>query len=189
MKAALGFLCLAVALSLTASVSAAPDAPGDPALERPRVAPSNPTAPAVPATPRSSLSCNVTMKDVLREHTGGITQPRFEILDNLAGWCEFWDRLYAGHFPAPPCDTAAVDFPREVAVVAALGNRSNSCFDVTISCIARRGASLRVEVTEIQPGPRCLCSAEIVAPVHVVKMNQPARQADFHIQTATLDCP
>jgi hypothetical protein len=104
----------------------------------------------------------------------------YRVIDNLADWCAFWPSK---------CSTTAIDFSADVAVVAALGGRPDTCFDVTITCVQSDPAfpGIRVFATE-STDAGCDCFFEVVSPLQVVKVPRPVGSWAFTKDAVPL-CP
>jgi hypothetical protein len=124
--------------------------------------------------------CDRPFATIFKTSNSGVGPEQYRVIDNLADWCAFW--------PAN-CGTTAIDFSTHVAVVAALGGRSDSCFDVTITCIRSDPASpdIRVFVTE-GTHAGCICSPVISSPLHVVRLLRPVSASVFSNNSVPL-CP
>lgn len=145
--------------------------------------------PAVARAPiRVRAQCPGRFTDVLHEFEDGIHQPQFRIIDTVQAWCSFWDEVYSSRSPAPPCDTTSIDFTNEVAVVAALGDRTDTCYNERVTCVERRGDSINVVAVETVPGFSCGCGDAITQPLDVVKVSRPVVSATFSRKTAVLNC-
>ncbi len=117
-------------------------------------------------------------------------EPEDLVIRTEKQWCEFWARAYSAGTNPPPCDLGVADFQSEAIVAAAIGNRGNGCFGVSISCIESslgRGA-LRVLIRERVPGPGCICTQSLVSPVHAVVVDKPVGRVDFVHETTVLEC-
>jgi len=135
-------------------------------------------------------SCDVAATEVLHRQSSGVAFQQLRVIETETEWCAFWEEVFSNVSPAPDCDTTQIDFSSEVAVVAAIGNRPNGCYNADISCVNQRGQSddLRVTVQEIVPGKGCLCTQATVSPVDVVKVPRPVGRVDFFLKKATLSC-
>lgn len=143
-------------------------------------------SPSAHATP----TCDEPFTEVLRVSVSGIFFEQLRVLDNEAEWCAFWTEAYSNSSSPPPCDATVIDFDTEVAIVAAIGGRSNSCFAVDIACVGRAGNSenIRVEVVEQQPSLSCVCLPVVVSPLQVVKIVRPVHRANFKKRIELRDC-
>lgn len=135
--------------------------------------------------------CDKTATPVLQESHSGILVEQVRIIDSEPDWCDFWDEAHSIMFPAPPCDTASIDFTSEVAVVATLGPRPTSGYGVAVSCVQDLGESgnIRVTATQVVPGRNCMTLPVVVHPVSVVKVDRPVKYVQIRKQIDVLDCP
>ncbi len=97
----------------------------------------------------------------------GLGDPTRAVIRDSTAWEAFWTQAHALMEPTPP--TPAVDFTSSMLLVAALGTRSSGGHQVTIDSVAR-GATLRVFVTAVTPGPDCMTTMAITWPVQVVRV-------------------
>ena len=124
--------------------------------------------------------CDRPFATVFKTQLSGVTTEQYRVIDNLADWCAFW--------PAR-CGTTSIDFSTDVAIVAALGFRPDTCFDVTITCLQSNPAptDIRVFLTEATD-TGCECFFEITTPVHVVRAPRPMGASVFSKDTVP-QCP
>ncbi|MGH7631304.1 MAG: protease complex subunit PrcB family protein [Gemmatimonadales bacterium] len=97
----------------------------------------------------------------------GLGDPSRAVIRDSTAWAAFWTQAHALVEPAPP--VPAVDFDKEMLLVAALGTRSSGGHAVTIDSVAR-GATLRAFVTAVAPGADCMTTMAITWPVQVVRV-------------------
>jgi hypothetical protein len=97
----------------------------------------------------------------------GVGDPTRAVIRDSTAWEAFWTEAHALMEPMPPIP--AVDFTSSMLLVAALGTRSSGGHRVTIDSVAR-GATLRVFVTAVAPGPDCMTTLSITWPVQVVRV-------------------
>jgi hypothetical protein len=93
-------------------------------------------------------------------HTG-IGEARRLVIKDANAWSQFWSELGVG-------DRPAVDFRRDVVVVAAAGQRQTGGHEIAIDRVTQRDGELIVEVVETAPGPNCMTTASLTQPVDVV---------------------
>jgi PrcB C-terminal len=105
------------------------------------------------------------------------------VVRSRAEWEALWARLQARLDPAP-----AVDFAREMLLVAALGERPSGGYRVSIPAVAQDGALLRAEVLEIRPGRGCMTTMAVTTPVAVVRVPRSEAPVEFVERTETRDC-
>jgi hypothetical protein len=106
----------------------------------------------------------------------------YRVIDNLADWCAFRPSA---------CGSGLIDFTTEVAVVAAPGSRSDSCYSVAVTCMRRTGGSQDIGIVaqETYPGPGCACFFVLIDPMHIVKMPRPAGAVTFVNESVPAICP
>jgi hypothetical protein len=83
-------------------------------------------------------------------------------------WARLWDEVYAIVTPQP--SRPAVDFARDMLVVAATGTRPSGGFAVQVTGVMQRGTDLEVTVLETCPPPGARVSRALTRPVVVVRV-------------------
>ena len=132
---------------------------------------------APPAGPARGSAAPVTFTTLEQRSVPGQTGgKRREVIRDAAAWKAAWDEIRAGSDlpPEPP----AVDFPREMVVLAAMPTQG--CVSrVTIHAITpvSTGAPSRVRI--------CVVSAR---PFHAVKLRSLAGPARFHVERGETPC-
>jgi hypothetical protein len=91
----------------------------------------------------------------------GISEARRLVIRDANAWDQFWSELGVG-------DRPAVDFSRDVVVVAAAGQRPTGGHEIAIDRVSQADGELNVEVVERSPGPNCMTTASLTQPVDVV---------------------
>jgi len=108
------------------------------------------------------------------------------VVRSAAALADVWARLYAG-VPQPP-PLPAVDFAREMVLVAALGARPSGGHGVAIARAALDGGVLRVEVVETRPGAGCMTTQVITYPVAAARVALHDGAVEFVDRVETNDC-
>jgi hypothetical protein len=93
--------------------------------------------------------------------TSGITTPARLVIRDDSAYANFWTSLGAGARPA-------VDFSRDIVIVAAAGQRATGGNAIAVERVTRTGDGLAVEVVESNPGPGCMTTQALTQPVDVV---------------------
>ncbi len=137
--------------------AAAPAPPRQPRPRRPRP-PVTPTPPAMPhpgmlrqpVTPRMAASRSRSAGSVSTAPAGSLRRPA-------------WSSGTTAPTPAsgPPWAAErgpAVDFSRDIVIVAAAGQRATGGNAIAVERVNRTGDGLAVEVVETNPGPGCMTS-------------------------------
>ena len=112
----------------------------------------------------------------------GPATEQYRVIDNLADWCAFRPSA---------CGSGLIDFQTEIAVVAAIGTKPDTCYGVQFTCMRRNGATggVIVETQQMFPGPGCGCFTVITSPMTVAKLPRPAGPVTFSNGSAPLICP
>lgn len=113
----------------------------------------------------------------------GIRTRRGEVISRADVWQRTWDEINATISPKPPLP--AVDFERNLLLLAALGEQGDACKRVAIERIERTGGTLRVSVKESRPPASCVCPPVTVQPVQVVSVERAATGASFDFRSVT----
>ena len=119
-------------------------------------------------------------------YSSGLAQPAREVVRDGAAWSALWARMTQGHAPAPPAP--AVDFGREMLLVAALGERGTGGYAVTIESVSDTGGELVARVAEQRPGPRCGTTQAVTAPADVVAIPRSAHAVRWTVREVVTDC-
>lgn len=113
----------------------------------------------------------------------GIAVRRGEVISRADVWQRTWDEINATISPKPALP--AVDFERNILLLAALGDEGDACKRVVIDRVERSGGALRVSVKETRPPASCVCPPVAVRPVHVVSIPRAATGASFDFRQVT----
>jgi hypothetical protein len=89
-----------------------------------------------------------------------------EVIRDADRWSAAWAEIHSGTVPQPALPP--VNFDAEMVILAAAGERPDSCWDVEIRSVEAGGGRIDVSVNEIHR-TGCACLPAIVAPVHVVR--------------------
>lgn len=118
-----------------------------------------------PTAPGDGLA----FETVAKASYSGFSEPTREVVRTPGEWAEVWQTLHAGQSEVPALP--AIDFDREMVVVAAAGARANGCYSIDVTAARRRGnGAVEFELTETVPGPACGCTQAITQPVHAVRV-------------------
>jgi len=128
-----------------------------------------------PATPGDAA---LSFETLVQASTSGFSESQRRVVDDAADWAQTWQTLYAGQSPLPALP--AVDFGREIVILAAAGPRSNGCYAIEITRVSlTRRRTLEVDVTETVPGPACVCTQAVTQPAHLVKVERVSAPVNF----------
>jgi hypothetical protein len=141
-------------------------------------------APATP--PPSEQAAAPAMRHVFDTWASKIDQARTEVIRSESLWREAWPEITPSGEPPP---APAVDFSREMVLLAARGTQSNGCALIKIESVARDAAGLVVTVAHINPGSRCGCIAALAHPVDIVAIPRTDEKVRFAFVTRVNECP
>lgn len=110
-------------------------------------------------------------------YSSGITEPRRVVIRDDAAWRAAWEEIWARTGPTPP-PLPAIDFTRDVIVLAALGQRNSGGYGIMVDSASRATSGTVVWVTKLTPG-KCGTTAALTQPVDVVSMPKVAGNVEF----------
>jgi PrcB C-terminal len=100
--------------------------------------------------------------------SGMSTSSRLVVRD-AATWQSAWAQVYRGTSPVPPAPS--IDFSREMVIVAALGTRGSSGYDVLIDGATEADAGGAViAIRSTSPGAGCASLTVLTQPVDIARM-------------------
>jgi hypothetical protein len=117
---------------------------------------------------------------------GGLTEAGQQVVRDAAAWSALWARITRTGAPHP---VPAVDFGREMVLVAAMGRRATGGYMVTIEGVDEAGGEWVVRVAEQRPGPRCGTTQAVTAPVDAVAVPRSGRPVRWAVRQVVHDCP
>jgi hypothetical protein len=118
-------------------------------------------------------------------HSGFPARARL-VVESQADWEAVWQRLWqdARTVPAPP----AVDFEREVVLVAAMGTRPSGGYQIQLQQAAAQSGAVVVRVAETSPGGGCIVTFALTAPVDIARLPRTALPIEFQTVKAVHEC-
>lgn len=93
----------------------------------------------------------------------GLDRPLRSLVRGEREWADLWSHLGSNRIPRP--SPPPVDFGREVVVVAAMGTRPTGGYAIRIDSVRYERDTLWVDVTSVSPGPGCVTTQALTAPV------------------------
>jgi hypothetical protein len=142
---------------------------------------------AAPRRPRPAPAGAVAFQTLVQRGIPGQAGEQIqEVARDAASWHALWARLREGTAPEIlPEEPPAVDFSREMAIVAAMPTQG--CVSaVTVRSVRRTGKEVVVTVLEAPPAPNCTCIVS-QRPLHAIRLprlEEPVRFAVEHGQTS-----
>ncbi|RMH15519.1 MAG: hypothetical protein D6696_20515 [Acidobacteria bacterium] len=125
---------------------------------------------------------DVSYEVIYQTQNSPITSQRLEVLRDAESFARAWREL-GGEEPPP-----AVDFERQMVVLAATGERPNTCYRVEIGGIERTASGLAVEVIDVVPGEDCMCGMMIVHPALAARLERHDGPVSFEVVSRARDC-
>jgi hypothetical protein len=115
-------------------------------------------------------------------YSSGITEPRRAVIRDEAAWRTAWAEIWARTGPTPP-PLPAIDFTRDMVVLAALGQRNSGGYSITVDSASRAAGGIVVWVTKLTPGT-CGTLAALTQPVDVVSITRMAGSVEYREREA-----
>lgn len=108
------------------------------------------------------------------------------VVTTQAEWEAAWARTWENEEPRPPAP--AVDFTREVVLLAAMGSRPSGGFRIRVEAAAARTDHTAVRVVEMSPGGNCIVTAALTEPVDIVRLPRAALPVRWETVRAVHSC-
>ncbi len=103
-----------------------------------------------------------------------------------AAWQALWQQVNARNSPAPALP--AIDFDREMVLVAALGRRASGGHSLRFERAERAGAGIVVTIRQEQPGSGCIVPSALTFPVDIATVPRSSGPVSFKFESVTRDC-
>jgi hypothetical protein len=123
---------------------------------------------------------SVAFTEVSRSSTSGITVLETPVVRNTSDWAALWARHAAVFTPAPT--QPSVDFSSGQVVGVFLGTRPNSCYSVEVLRVTQSATRRLVTYRETTPSATATCTAQAVAPMHLVRISASTLPVEFQSQ-------
>jgi hypothetical protein len=117
----------------------------------------------------------------------GLAEAGQQVVRDAGAWSALWARITRGS--GPDAGLPAVDFGREMVLVAAMGRRATGGYTVTIEAVDEAGGEWVARVAEQSPGPRCGTTQAVTAPADVVVVPRTDRPIRWAVRQVVHDCP
>jgi hypothetical protein len=118
-------------------------------------------------------------------YTGLRDSLRTVVRDSL-NWRTLWERINRPFFPPPPLP--AIDFGREMVVVAALGTRSSAGYDVVIEGAEQSSNGIEVALRRASPAPGCPVPAVMTQPLDLARIPASDQPVRFRERSVVVPC-
>ncbi len=118
--------------------------------------------------------------------SSGLVDRRQIAIRDSESWAATWDRIVGRSRPTPPLP--AVDFSKEMLVVASMGSRPTGGYTVMIEEVTVAGSTLVVFVREQSPGRTCGVTDAVSAPVALARLVRSELPVRFVTRSVVRDC-
>jgi hypothetical protein len=108
------------------------------------------------------------------------------VVRDSALWRQIWRRVNEPFIPQPTLP--AVDFGREMVIVAALGARRTGGYTVVIESADGDSSSIEVAVRRTSPAAGCPVESVVTQPVDVARIPLSAHAVRFRERSAVASC-
>jgi hypothetical protein len=119
-------------------------------------------------------------------HMSGLYEERLIVLRSPAEWQGQWRRITARQGGPPPLP--AVDFSREMLLMAAMGPKPTGGYRVAIDKVIEQSGELLAFVRFVSPGRRCGAIAAMTSPVDIVRVPLSSKNVRWVVERQPADC-
>ena len=116
----------------------------------------------------------------------GFEAPTRLVVRDAATWAAVWQQIYDRETPVPPLP--AIDFSREMIVVAALGSRGTGGYSILLEGATETADGTAVTVKSTSPGSTCLVTEALTQPIDVARLPLRSGSVTFIEQTHVAKC-
>lgn len=148
---------------------------------------SDATGPGVDGVRRSVAVASVVELDAKESQISEVQEPGVRVIRSAAEWEAAWAQLTGRVSPAPA--RPSVNFATQTVVIVALGQRPSGGYGVRADSAWTEANVLSLAVTETGPGPRCMTTAVVTAPLAVAVLGAVAPQVRVVRREVVQDCP
>jgi hypothetical protein len=118
-------------------------------------------------------------------HNSGFLQRERRVIRTGTDWQAAWQTLVKNSEPKPAAP--AVDFTRDMVVLAAMGTRSSGGYSIQLRAF-ESSLAVFAEVVETSPGPTCMVTAALTQPVTLLLVPARAGDVKFIERSETRSC-
>lgn len=135
-----------------------------------------------PAAARAAFDSAMTG---VSSHTG-VQDRRRQVIRDAETWAAVWAEVVTPYMPTPALPT--VDFSEYMIVFVAMGSRGSGGHTIAVDAVIDDSAALMARVREVSPGPTCMTTAMMTAPVAAVLVPRRDREITWAEQSSTHNC-
>jgi hypothetical protein len=119
-------------------------------------------------------------------YSSGFTEPQRLIVRDQGAWADVWGQIWKGNSPIP--ELPAVDFGREMVVVAALGQRPTGGYSILVDSAHMTVEGLTIAVRQVSPDKSCPVTLALTQPVDVCRLQRTDNAVEFVDRAETRTC-
>jgi hypothetical protein len=141
-----------------------------------------PASSSTPSASEASVTAQQgTFTRLLAQNTSGYIEPAEVVIRDRAALESAWRVLHAGNQGA---ELPSVDFARSTLALIAVGERPTGGHALRVDRVTRQGNTAVVHYTMTRPGPSCMTTQAITAPVELISM--PRVEGEVRFQQAVV---
>ena len=113
--------------------------------------------------------------------SSGMTDSARIVVRDAETWRQVWSRIWRNHSPGHALP--AIDFSREMVVVAALSGRPTGGYNILVESAYQRADHVEVVIRKTSPGRNCGTTQALTEPVDAARIpatTQPVRFRESH---------
>jgi hypothetical protein len=119
-------------------------------------------------------------------YNSGLRTAERLVIRDQATWQTTWAAIGRNSIAVPP--PPAIDFEREMLVVAALGERSTGGYSIIVESASATGEALTVRIHSTAPGSTCVTTQAFTQPVDVARLPRMQGPVTFADEASVSDC-
>jgi protease stability complex PrcB-like protein len=119
-------------------------------------------------------------------YNSGMTEPQRLVVRDQATWQQTWDSIHRFTFPVPALP--AVDFSRDMVIVAALGQKPTGGFSIFVDGAMETARGVTVNVRSVSPGASCGVTAALTQPLDIARVTRRDGAVSFSESTTVQSC-
>jgi hypothetical protein len=117
----------------------------------------------------------------------GYDQPLTLAIHDRDTWVRSWNDIHSRLSPAPALPE--IDFTKEMVLVAAVGSRPSSGYEVVFTGATEASDVVTVDVESRIPGPTCIGLPVVTAPVDLARIPRRNGAIVFRSTPKVVNCP
>lgn len=119
-------------------------------------------------------------------YNSGLTESQRLVVRDQATWQQVWNDIYKFTFPAPALP--AIDFTRDMVIVAALGQKPTGGYSIFIDGATETANRVTINIRAVSPGPGCAVTLALTNPVDIARITRRDATVAFAETATTQNC-